>query len=117
FELNKIASAVLGSVLLLMVINEIGNFVVRPQHMERSILDIAVEEDGATGVQTAAAEPEQPLAVLLAQADAEKGARGRASARPATPSRKAARTRSARTCSTCWVGTSLQCPTSRTPTP
>lgn len=75
FELNKIAGAVLGSALFLMVINEVGNILVHPQMLEKNVIGIeAAEEEGA---QTAAAEPAEeavPIEQLLAQADPAKGA-------------------------------------------
>lgn len=71
FELNKIAGAVLGSALLLMVISEIGNFLVHPQQLDKPL--ISMEEEAAP-VENKAAEPAVPLPQLLAQADAAAGA-------------------------------------------
>jgi len=75
YELNKIAGAVLGSLLLIMVINEIGNLLVRPHHLEQSVLDIDVGDDTAVAEAKDEAADTPSLAVLLANADAEKGAR------------------------------------------
>lgn len=75
YELNKIAGAVLGSLLLIMVINEIGNLLVRPHHLEQSVLDIDVGDDTAAAEAKDEATDTPSLAVLLANADAEKGAR------------------------------------------
>ncbi len=75
FDFNKILGAVLGSALLLMVLNEIANFLVHPVAPAQAA--IAIE-----GVETAAAKPEAKaetavasLASLLAVADGGKGAK------------------------------------------
>ena len=74
-ELNKIAFGVLGAGLLLMLINEVGNAVVHPEMLEKSVL--AIDTGAAETTATAAVEEETgpSLAVLMASADAEKGAR------------------------------------------
>ena len=73
FELNKIAGAILGAILFILVTNQIGDLLVHPVIPEKSVLNID------TGASEAAkkAEPAKktpPLAVLLASADAKKGA-------------------------------------------
>jgi len=75
YELNKIAGAVLGSLLLLMIINEIGNVLVNPKALDAPVL--AIETEGEEDTATAAAAPADTpsLATLMASADAEKGAR------------------------------------------
>lgn len=76
FELNKIAGAVLGSALFLMVINEVGNILVHPERLEENVIGIEAAEEGAdTAAAAAPAEPEVPLPVLLAEADAAEGAK------------------------------------------
>jgi cytochrome c len=76
FELNKIAGAFLGSLLLLMVINEIGNLLVHPTHPEKPAIAIEMPEGpAAAATATASKEPEKPLAALLASADAAAGAK------------------------------------------
>jgi cytochrome c len=73
FELNKVAGAVLGSVLLLLVVNEIGNFLVHPTHLEKSVLAIDTGDESSAADAKEAAEAGPSLAVLLADADAGKG--------------------------------------------
>lgn len=75
FELNKLAGAVLGSALFLMVINEIGNILVHPERLHENIIGVEAEEEGAApAVAAAPAEPAVPITQLLAQADPAKGA-------------------------------------------
>jgi len=73
FELNKIAGAVLGSALLLMLINEVGNLLVHPHRLTTTAIAIEVPEEDAAGGAPAAKEPEIPLPQLLASADAAAG--------------------------------------------
>lgn len=74
FELNKIAGAVLGSALFLMVINEVGNILVHPQRLEKNVIGIEAAEEGAQAAAAAGpAEPAVPLPQLLAKADAAQG--------------------------------------------
>ena len=73
YELNKIAGAVLGAALLLMVISEIGNFLVHPHQLDKAVIDLAATEEAAPAAE--AAEEEVPLAQLLAEADVAKGER------------------------------------------
>lgn len=73
FEINKILGAILGAALLLIVINEIGNILVHPTELEKSVLGIEVASGEAhAATQPAAAMVESALA-LLAAADADKG--------------------------------------------
>lgn len=70
FELNKIAGAVLGAALLMMVISEIGNFLVHPEQLDKAVIEIAAQE--AAPAQDAGEEG-PPLSELLAAADVGKG--------------------------------------------
>jgi len=77
FEWNKIAGAVLASVLVVIVINNLGHSLFHEEPLEKSVYVIeGVEEEGGA-TQTAAKEEEKatPLPVLLAEASADKGAR------------------------------------------
>lgn len=79
FEVNKIVGAVLGSVLLLMIINEIGNFLVHPTIPAKPsfVIETEGEEEKAAPKAEAAkaAKPESNLAAALAAGDAAKGAK------------------------------------------
>jgi cytochrome c len=76
FEINKILGAVLGSVLLLMVINEIANFMVHSTIPARIAIAIEGMEKAAAADKPEAKAAEMPsLAALLAGADAAKGAK------------------------------------------
>lgn len=76
FELNKIAGAVLGAGLLLMLINEVGNALVHPTAPEKNVIGIVAEGAGDAGaVADKPKEPEVPIATLLASADVAKGAK------------------------------------------
>jgi len=72
FELNKIAGAVLGSLLFVLGLNTIagGLFSPRPAGEAGYALPEPVEEKAGGGQQAAA---EEPLPVLLAKADATRG--------------------------------------------
>ncbi|MEQ9641869.1 MAG: cytochrome c family protein [Alphaproteobacteria bacterium] len=70
FELNKIAGAVLGAALFVMVIAEISNFLVHPHQLEKAVIEMEAEEAAPA---TASDEPQVPLSQLLAEADAAKG--------------------------------------------
>lgn len=72
FEFNKIAGAVLGSALLLMLLNEVSGFLGGPKHLDSSVLNIDVEA-AADASATAGSEETVDLATLLAGGDAEKG--------------------------------------------
>lgn len=76
YDLNKILGAILGSALMLMVVNEIANFLVHP--IIRAQISIAIEgmeEKAGTGTAAKEAAPVVSLATLLAAADAGKGAK------------------------------------------
>jgi cytochrome c len=77
FEVNKIAGAVLGTVLMIMIINEIGNFLVHPTIPAKPSIVIEVEggDDMATPAKSEEAAPEVNLAAALAAGDAAKGAK------------------------------------------
>lgn len=80
FELNKFFGAFLGSLLVIFVINEIGNELVHPEEHVKTAIAISMPEgaEGGGKAETAAAEksePETPLAVLLAAADPARGAK------------------------------------------
>lgn len=76
FEVNKIVGAVLGSILLLLLVNEIGNFLVHPAVPEKPSFIIETEAAEEQPAATAAADkPEDDLAALLAAGDAGKGAK------------------------------------------
>jgi len=75
YEFNKIAGAVLGTCLFLILVNYTAGAIYSPITAEKPGYEIAVSEEGAAD--HAAAKPEeaaeQPIAVLLASASAEKG--------------------------------------------
>lgn len=77
FELNKIAGAVLGSVLALMIVSNVGDILVSPHKLEKPVYVVeGVEVEGAAGGAAAAAEaaPEDPpIETLLASASVENG--------------------------------------------
>jgi cytochrome c len=81
FELNKIAGAVLGTLLLMMGLSTIAGilFTPRPAGEAGYALPVPQEEAAASAQQAAA--PAEPLPVLLAKADPAKG---QASARKCT---------------------------------
>lgn len=74
FEFNKIAGAVLFGVLVLVVINHLGDILVHPTALAKDAYPIKVETASVTKAAPAKAEPQVPLAVLLAKADPKKGA-------------------------------------------
>ncbi len=74
FEVNKIAGAVLGTLLLTMALGLFSGFVYAPPVPTKPGYDLplaAAETSGAGGAKTAA--PAEPLPVLLAHADVAKG--------------------------------------------
>lgn len=74
FELNKIAGAVLGTMLAIAAINEIGNLLVHPKKLAQNAVVIAqVEEEAKPGAAGAAAEPAKPLPERLAAAKVADG--------------------------------------------
>lgn len=73
FEWNKIAGGILATMLVLYVINGLGNVAVSPRAPE-SVAYPVPEVEGAAAEATAAVEEELPsLAALLAAADVERG--------------------------------------------
>jgi len=70
FELNKILGAVLGTCLVLLALNITANAVFAPHKPAKPGYDIAVQEAPAAGQPAA---PEEPIAKLLASADAGRG--------------------------------------------
>lgn len=77
FEVNKIVGAILGTGLLIMALNEVGNLVVSPGHLEESVYSVVVEEEAAAEPSEAMAETKsehpESLAALLASADVDAG--------------------------------------------
>ena len=73
FELNKILGAVLGTCLILLGLNIGASALFAPEKPAKPGYNIAVKEEGKGGP-AAPAEPEKPIAVLLASASVEKGA-------------------------------------------
>lgn len=74
YELNKIFGAVVTSVLVVTVIGFMANLLVQPHKLEKSVLDIKVETAAPA---QAAAEPAvqiDPIAPLMASANAAAGA-------------------------------------------
>ena len=73
FEFNKIAGAVLAALLLIVSLGIIAEGVFEHEEPESKAYVVeGVTEEGAAG-QTTAAAAEEPLAVLLAKADAAAG--------------------------------------------
>ncbi len=73
FEINKIAGGILATLLLLYIINGVGNVAVSPRGLQPVAYPVPAVDDAATEA-TAAVEEEGPsLAMLLAAADVEKG--------------------------------------------
>jgi len=94
YELNKIAGAIFGAALLLMVINEIGNILVHPTQPEKTA--IAIETDADSGGESVAKAEDGPsLASLLAAGDAEAGKKVAKKCTSCHSFEKGARTRSA----------------------
>jgi cytochrome c len=75
YELNKIFGAVVSSILAVTVIGFLANMLVSPRQLEKSVLDIKVADAEPAGGAAAAAAPAalDPIAPLLAKADAEAG--------------------------------------------
>jgi cytochrome c len=72
FELNKILGAVLATCLFVLVLSIGAGAVFSPEKPAKPGFAIAVKEAGE-GDKAATAEPEKPIAVLLASASVEKG--------------------------------------------
>lgn len=73
FELNKILGAVLGTCLVLLVMNIAANAIFAPVKPEKPGFDIAVQEVSTGGEQKEAAAA-VPIETLLASSSAERGA-------------------------------------------
>ena len=74
FELNKIAGAVLFCLLILAGMHNLSGILVNAHKLEQPAFKIEVAEEGTAAGPAAAPEPSEPLPVLLAKADAAKGA-------------------------------------------
>jgi cytochrome c len=72
FELNKVLGAILGTCLVILALNIASGAIFSPEKPAKPGYAIAVKEV-ASGQQTAAKEPEQPIEALLAKASVEKG--------------------------------------------
>ena len=97
FELNKILGAILGTCLVLLVTSFAAHAIFAPVKPEKPGFEIAVKEDASHGGAKEAAAPSEPIEKLLQTASVEKGTAPPRSAPPATPSKRAAPTASART--------------------
>ena len=73
FELNKIAGAVLGSLLFVMGLGVISDALFAAPHMAKPGYALPVAEAAVGGPGAAAPEAATPLPILLAKADAKKG--------------------------------------------
>ena len=75
YELNKIASAVVGAMLVTMVISILGGALVAPRRLAEPVYQVAGAEPAAATAQTAAAPAQiDPIGPLLAAANVEAGA-------------------------------------------
>ncbi len=74
FELNKILGALLFTCLIVLSLNITAGAVFSPHKPAKPGYDIAVPEQEAAGPAAGPAEPEQPIATLLAKADPKTGA-------------------------------------------
>lgn len=73
FELNKIMGALLGCCLVLLSLNIAAGAIFAPVKPAKPGYDIAVPETPAGGAPAGPAEPEKPIAELLASSDVAKG--------------------------------------------
>ncbi len=73
FELNKIMGALLGTCLFLLSLNIVAGAYFAPVKPAKPGYDIAVPETPAGGAPAGPAEPEKPIAELLASSDVAKG--------------------------------------------
>jgi cytochrome c len=74
-ELNKIAGGILATLLVLYVINSIGNVAVSPDNLETVAYPVPAMEEEAAAAPTKAEEEVPSLAALLSTADIAKGKR------------------------------------------
>ncbi len=96
FEFNKIAGAVLGTLLFMMGVGILGDILFSPRHAPVvPAMRLPEAEERSRRVRRARRRNRVPLPVLLAKADPPRARRRPRSARPATLSRRAAPTRSA----------------------
>lgn len=72
FEWNKIAGAILGSMMLAMISGIIASVLVRPQHPEHPVYAVAAPEPAQSKAAAAPAQPEN-IGPLLAKADINAG--------------------------------------------
>ncbi len=75
-EVNKAVAAVLMAGIAFMGSGLIADALVKPKPLQQTAIKIDLPEKGAAAVATAKQEPEQPIAVLLASADAGRGEAG-----------------------------------------
>ena len=75
YEINKMAGALFAAALLLMVINEVGNILVKPTELEKSVAGIEVGGGAGEKAESsdAKAEDSPSLGAILAAGDAEAG--------------------------------------------
>jgi cytochrome c len=74
FELNKILGAVLGTCLVLLALNITAGAIFAPHQPEKPGFNLPVpDQSGAAAVQAAKSEPDEPIAVRLANSDPKRG--------------------------------------------
>jgi cytochrome c len=73
FELNKIMGALLGTCLFVLSGNIVAGAIFSPGKVEKPGYEIAVPETPAGGASAGPAEPDKPIAELLASSDPTKG--------------------------------------------
>ena len=99
FELNKIMGAILATCLGVLTLNIAAGAIFTPGKLEKPGYAVAVPDQPAGGTETAKPEPAEPIAGAARKLrSAARARRPPSNARPATPSKRAARTGSARTC-------------------
>ena len=98
FELNKIAGAVLGTLLATFGLSLLAGSIYAPHRPEKPAFAVAVAEAPATAAPAAA--QTKPIAELLKTASAEKGQAVAGAAPPATTLPMPTPTRSAQACGT-----------------
>ncbi|MDE2361805.1 MAG: cytochrome c family protein [Hyphomicrobiales bacterium] len=72
-EVNKMAGAVLGSLLAVMALGVFSDAIYAPDAMKKPGYDLPAAQEGGAEAAAKPAAPAQPLPVLLAKADAQKG--------------------------------------------
>jgi len=75
FFFNKVAGAILATLLLVYAISMVGDFLVHPKSPEKLAFPVTVEEAAAPEAKKATAPAGPSLATLLANADAVAGAK------------------------------------------